>query len=59
MIRRYYFDLKRNQLEDARIATTKLDYSVIPYKYKLLFKAPYKIAVVLNNLDVWYHQKQK
>lgn len=59
IIRRYYFDLKRNQLEDARIATTKLDYSVIPYKYKLLFKAPYKIAVVLNNLDVWYHQKQK
>ena len=59
IIRRYYFDLKRNQSENARIATTKLDYSVIPYKYKLLFKAPYKIAVVLNNLDIWYHQKRK
>ena len=59
MIRRYYFAPILNQLEDAKLAANKLDYSVIPYKYKLLFKAPYKIAVVLNKLDIWYHQKRK
>ena len=59
MIRRYYFEPMRNQLEDAKQAANKLDYSVIPYKYRFLFKAPYCIAVVLNKLDIWYYQKLK
>ncbi len=56
LIRSYYFDPSKEQLEDARIATRKLDYSVIPSKYKLLYKAPYWMAVVLNKLDKWYHK---
>lgn len=59
IIRRYYFNSKRKQVEDVKIAVNKLDYSVIPYKYKLLFKIPYYIAAVLNNFDKWYHQKRK
>ena len=59
IIRRYYFDSKRKQVDDAKFAVNKLDYSVIPYKYKLLFKTPYYIAAVLNNFDKWYHQKRK
>ena len=58
-IRRCYFDPRRDQLVDARIAAKKLDYAVIPPKYKLLFRAPYWIAVILNNFDIWYHQKRK
>lgn len=57
MIRRFYFSSKYNQLEDAKIAANKLDYSVIPYKFRLLFNLPYKLAIVLNKLDIWYHQK--
>lgn len=56
LIRSYYFDPSKEQLEDARIATRKLDYTVIPSKYKLLYKAPYWVAVVLNKLDKWYHK---
>ena len=56
LIRSYYFDPSKEQLEDARIATRKLDYTVIPPKYKLLYKAPYWMAVVLNKLDKWYHK---
>lgn len=56
LIRAYYFDPNKEQLEDARIATRKLDYGVIPSKYKLLYKAPYWMAVVLNKLDKWYHK---
>ena len=59
IIRRYYFDSKRKQVDDAKFAVNKLDYSVIPYKYKLLFKTPYHIAAVLNNFDKWYHQTRK
>ena len=56
LIRIYYFDTNREQLDDARIAAKKLDYAVIPPKYKLLYKAPYWMAVVLNKLDKWYHK---
>lgn len=59
MIRKYYFDPNCKHLEVAKIAVNKLDYSVIPYKYRLLFKTPYHIAAILNNLDKWYHQKRK
>ena len=56
MIRIYYFDSTREQLEDARVAAGKLDYAVIPPKYKLLYKAPYWIAVILDKFDKWYHK---
>ena len=55
-IRAYYFDSNKEQLEDARIAARKLDYAVIPPKYKLLYKAPYWMAVILNKFDKWYHR---
>ena len=59
IIRSYYFESKYNQLEDARVAINNLDYSVIPFKFKLLFKVPYKLAIVLNHLDKVYHLKKK
>lgn len=59
IIRSYYFESKYNQLEDARVAINNLDYSVIPFKFKLLFKVPYKLAIVLNHLDKLYHLKKK
>lgn len=56
LIRIYYFDSTKEQLDDARIAAKKLDYAVIPPKYKLLFKTPYWIAVILDKFDKWYHR---
>ena len=56
LIRTYYFDPSKEQLDDARIAANKLDYAVISPKYKLLYKAPYWIASILNKLDKWYHR---
>ena len=55
-IRAYYFDSNKEQLEDARISARKLDYAVIPPKYKLLYNAPYWMAVILNKFDKWYHR---
>ena len=55
-IRAYYFDPTKEQLDDARLAASKLDYAVIAPKYKLLFKSPYWVAVILNKLDKWYHR---
>lgn len=59
VIRRYYYDPTNDQIDDAKIATKKLDYTVIPFKYRLLFKTPRRIANVLNMLDIWYHKKRK
>lgn len=59
VIRRYYFDSRNSQIDDAKNAAKKLDYTVIPYKYRLLFKMPYSLAVILNKFDNWYHQKRK
>lgn len=56
LIRAYYFDPSCEQLDDARLAASKLDYAVIAPKYKLLYKAPYCIAIILNKLDKWYHR---
>ena len=59
IIRRYYFVKNNNQLIDAKIAANRLDYSVIPRKFRLLFKTPYILAKMLNDIDIWYHQKRK
>lgn len=55
-IRIFYFEEVPGQKADAALAAKKLDYSVIPYKYRLLFGAPYWIAVILDKLDKWYHR---
>ena len=55
-IRIFYFEEVPGQKADAVLAAKKLDYSVIPYKYRLLFGAPYWIAAILDKLDKWYHR---
>lgn len=42
-IKQVYFNSK-NQRVDAKVATSKLDYSVLPPKYKYLFQTPYVIG---------------
>lgn len=51
-IRCYYFN-EATEREDAKIATCKLDYSVLPAIYTYMFKTPYwigKIAYKISNL---------
>lgn len=48
-IARYYFKSKKEK-DDASEAARKLDYSVIPTKYRLLFKSPYFIGLCLYDL---------
>lgn len=51
-IRNYYFNQK-GQRNDAKVAAARLDYSVIPFKYRLLFKTPYffgRAVYSVNNL---------
>lgn len=55
-IRKYYFEAIKGQREDACIAVKKLDYSVIPKKYKYLYGLPYVFACLLNKLDIYYHR---
>ena len=56
-IRRYYFEEIKGQRDEARIAAQKLDYSVIPLKYKYLFGCSYTVAKILNKFDKWYHKR--
>ncbi len=55
-LRAPYFGQELQDRNDARTAVRDLDYSVIPFKYRLLYKWPYWIAVVLNKLDKLYHK---
>ncbi len=52
-IRRYYFSPYESDRREAREAAVKLDYSVIPFKYMLFFKLPYRIAEGVNKMDQW------
>ena len=52
-IRRYYFSPYELDRREAREAAVKLDYSVIPFKYMLFFKLPYRIAEGVNKMDQW------
>lgn len=54
-LRRYYFSKYCYDVEQSKIAIKRLDYNVIPYKYRLLFKFPYCLSVLLNKFDNWYH----
>lgn len=56
-IRKYYFEESAGQRLDANVGAKKLDYSVIPTKYRFLYGMPYPIACVLNKLDKWYHKR--
>jgi glycosyltransferase involved in cell wall biosynthesis len=57
VIRRYYFSTNIQDVNDARVAVKKLDYSVLPKKYSILYssKYPYWIAKLLHKLDQYYH----
>lgn len=55
-IRKYYFEEIKEQRVDACEAVKKLDYSVIPVKYKYLYKMPYALACIFNQFDKWYHK---
>ncbi|MBR5327709.1 MAG: glycosyltransferase family 2 protein [Paludibacteraceae bacterium] len=56
-LRKYYFEEIAGQRLDANVGAKKLDYSVIPPKYRFLYGMPYPIACVLNKLDKWYHKR--
>lgn len=53
----YYF-LNPLQRKDAIVAAKKLDYSVLPFKYRLFFKTPYWIGKGLYHLDKWIKQRK-
>lgn len=52
----YFNDVE--QRADAKFAALMLDYSVIPYKYKYLFKSPYIIGKVVYLLTEFLHAKK-
>jgi glycosyltransferase involved in cell wall biosynthesis len=52
-IRRYYFSNNDTNRNDAKEAAAKLDYRIIPFKYRLFFKVPYSIASRFNKIDKW------
>lgn len=56
-LREPYFGENQLERRDARVAVKDLDYSVIPIKYRLLYRWPYPIAVILNKLDKLYHHQ--
>lgn len=56
-IRKYYFEEINGQRGDAKVAVKKLDYLVIPAKYRCLYKMPYVLAYVFHQLDKWYHKR--
>lgn len=58
-IRRYFFSGKKEELQVARQAADKLDFTVIPKKYRFLFSLPYPIAWALYKLDRLYHQEKE
>ena len=46
IIKDYYFN-KESQRDDAKVASKRLDYSVLPKKYKFLFKTPFCIGKLI------------
>ena len=57
-IRSIYFN-DAEQKTVAKEAINKLDFSVLPWKYKILFKGPYAISKLLNTWDVKRLNKSK
>lgn len=56
-IRSYFFSENDTDRNDAKIAVRKIDYQVIPLKYRLLYKCPYFMAKLFNKLDKFYHRQ--
>ena len=56
-MRSYYFSNNELDKHEAQDAVSDLDYSVIPAKYRLLYKWPYPVAVIVNKLDKLYHHQ--
>ena len=56
VLRRYYFEGNSKDRKEAIAAIQNLDCAVIPFKYRLLFKWPYPLAILLNKFDKWYHK---
>ena len=56
-IRSYFFSENDTDRNDAKIAVRKIDYIVIPLKYRLLYKWPYFMAKLFNKLDKLYHRQ--
>ena len=55
-LREPFFNGDKKERSDAEIAVKDLDYSVIPLKYRFLYKWPYPLAVVLIKFDKLYHK---
>ena len=56
-IRSFYFGDDCVEKQDARVAVKKLDYSVIPSKYRALYCMPFLFGVIFNKIDHLYHRK--
>lgn len=56
LIRPFFFSNIDTQRTDAQVAVRKIDYSVVPFKYRLLYKCPYWMARILDKLDKLYHK---
>ncbi len=55
-IRPYFFSSNETDRTDAQVAVRKIDYSVVPFKYRLLYKYPYWMARIFDKLDKLYHK---
>lgn len=52
-IRLFYFSDNQYNILKAKEAVAKLDYSVLPIKYRFLFGLPYHMACILNKIDLY------
>ena len=55
-IRPYFFSNIDTERTDAQVAVQKIDYSVVPFKYCLLYKCPYWLAIIFDKFDKLYHK---
>lgn len=50
-IKEYFFSNDSKDRNEAKEAASKMDYSVMPFKYRLFFRLPFKWAKILYELD--------
>lgn len=55
-IRPYFFSNIDRDRSDSQIAVRSLDYSAVPFKYRLLYKWPYSLAILFDKFDRLYHK---
>lgn len=56
-MRSYYFSNSETDRQEAKNAVRDIDYSAVPFKYRLLYKWPYIMALIVNILDKLYHHQ--